>query len=99
MVIHLPLCKRTSTAEAILVHFYFRPNWSEVVLSVNCILHEIAESLHLSNRPRCQHRKSHGTDEESKHENDDTVSSVDEQQRYQAEDTKDRAEDTKYPSG
>lgn len=69
------------------------------MLSVNCILHEVAESLHLSNRPRCQHRKPYGTDEKCKHENDYAVSSVDEQQRYQSEDTKDRTEDTKYPGG
>ena len=38
--------------------FHFDTTCVKVELSVNCILYEVAESLHLPNRPRRQHRKS-----------------------------------------
>lgn len=42
-------------------------NLHRSLLSVNCILHEVAESLHLSNHPGSHHRQAHGTYEEGKH--------------------------------
>ena len=78
---------------------HFCPTWAEVSLTVDRILHEVAESLHLPNRPRRQHRQSDGTNEERNYQDDDAIGNAVEQKNRKTEDAEDCADDTEYPSG
>ena len=99
MVVHLLLCKRRAQPKPYSSRFYFYPFCVEVVLTVNCILHEVAESLHLSYRPSCQHRQSDGANEERNNQDNDAIGNAVEQENCKTEDAEDRTDDTEYPSG
>ena len=100
IVVHLPsVCKNGYSRSHTRPRFNLCHCGTNLYLTVNRILHEVAESLHLPNRPSCQHRKSQGAYEERKHQNDNAVGHAVEQQNCKTEDAEDCADDTEHPSG